>query len=99
MYSRSNAAYLKSSIDRRKLLIPLNITYCLPAFPTAPTNSFIAKSMLESDPKPFRFDISVVFAVVISVGVVLGDIAIELCTAPPDDLSSHFSLSIGILRV
>lgn len=94
MYSRSNAAYLKSSIDRRKLLIPLNITYCLPAFPTAPTNSFIAKSMLESDSAPalFRFDISVVFAVVISVGVVLGDIAIELCTAPPDDLSSHFSL-------
>ena len=77
MYSRSNAAYLKSSIDRRKLLIPLNITYCLPAFPTAPTNSFIAKSMLESDPKPFRFDISVVFAVVISVGVVLGDITVS----------------------
>ena len=55
MYSRSNAAYLKSSIDRRKLLIPLNITYCLPAFPTAPTNSFIAKSMLESDSAPHYF--------------------------------------------
>ena len=101
MYSRSNAAYMKFSIDRRKLLIPLNITYCLPAFPTAPTNSFIAKSMLESDSAPalFRFDISFLFFVVISVGVVLGDIAIELCTAPPDDLSSHFSWSIGILRV
>ena len=79
MYSRSNAAYLKSSIDRRKLLIPLNITYCLPAFPTAPTNSFIAKSMLESDPKPFRFDISVVFAVVISVGDRLSVIAVSYC--------------------
>ena len=79
MYSRSNAAYLKSSIDRRKLLIPLNITYCLPAFPTAPTNSFIAKSMLESDSAPalFRFDISFLFFFVISVGVVLGDITVS----------------------
>ena len=79
MYSRSNAAYLKSSIDRRKLLFPLNITDCLPPFPTAPTNSFIAKSMLESDSASalFRFDISVVFAVVISVGVVLGDITVS----------------------
>jgi hypothetical protein len=74
-----------------------------------------AESNLDSDPKPFRFDISVVFAVVISVGVVLGDItvsswatlqcrsgrhcgvvlgdiAIELCTALLTDLSSHFSL-------
>ena len=94
MYSRSNAAYMKFSIDRRKLLIPLNITDCLPPFPTAPTNSFIAKSMLESDSASalFRFDISVVFAVVISVGVVLGDIAIELCTAPPDDLSFPYRL-------
>ena len=85
MYSRSNAAYLKSSIDRRKLLIPLNITYCLPAFPTAPTNSFIAKSMLESDSAPalFRFDVSVVFAVVISVGVVLGDIAVSFWATLP----------------
>jgi len=81
MYSRSNAAYMKFSIDRRKLLIPLNITYCLPAFPTAPTNSFIAKSMLESDSASalFRFDISVVFAVVISVGDRLSVIAVSYC--------------------
>ena len=81
MYSRSNAAYLKSSIDRRKLLIPLNITYCLPAFPTAPTNSFIAKSMLESDSASalFRFDISFLFFVVISVGDRLSVIAVSYC--------------------
>lgn len=96
MYSRGNAAYLKRSIERRKLLFPLNITYCLPAFPTAPTNSFIAKSMLESDSAPalFRFDISVVFAVVISVGVVLGDIAIELCPSPHNrDTTSRSTVS------
>ena len=81
MYSRSNAAYMKSSIDRRKLLIPLNITYCLPAFPTAPTNSFIAKSMLESDSASalFRFDISFLFFVVISVGDRLSVIAVSYC--------------------
>ena len=55
MYSQSNAAYLKRSIERRKRLFPLNITYCLPPFPTAPTNSFIAKSMLESAPPPHYF--------------------------------------------
>ena len=81
MYSRSNAAYLKRSIDRRKLLFPLNITDCLPPFPTAPTNSFIAKSMLESDSASalFRFDISVVFAVVISVDDRLSVIAVSYC--------------------
>ena len=80
MYSQSNAAYLKRSIERRKRLFPLNITYCLPPFPTAPTNSFIAKSMLESAPPAlFRFDISFLFFVVISVGDRLSVIAVSYC--------------------
>ena len=99
MYSRSNAAYLKSSIDRRKLLFPLNITDCLPPFPTAPTNSFIDKSLLESDsvPKPFRFDISVVFVVVISVGDRLSVITVSYCRSLQCPTVGHCSVLLSVI--